>query len=870
RVIAGQQSKVDGVLRPEFYEMEEYEVTAEEFQEQAVQLLQERQQGSSLLDSIGSEKFSRAGATDATDIVSKLPGITISESKNPIVRGLNERYVGMQLNGADVPSPDPYRKSAPLDLFPANVIDRIVVNKSFTPDMPGNFTGGGVNIVTKSFPEKFFANVTAGASSNTQATGNDQFLTYDGGSTDWFGMDDGTRSIVDELSSPELTVPAPPFTTGLPTSPNYQRVIAEATRLQELTTAMGLTQFAPSRKAPPFNHSFGASVGDTQTLLGRPFGYFAGATYGRTFSFYESGISRRYVPGVAPGRFTARKDYSDTKASEDVNWSTVVNLAYKPSDLHEFNFNFLYNQNSEDLARLQQGTTTDDPGTQFSLNRLHFTERNLHTFQLRGGHEFPTLARARFDWLGAMSFTSQEEPDARFFNFANEGGNFVLGKASAPDPKNPTRYFRKLDEDNRNVKLDLTIPFKQWSDREGKIKFGFFRSISERQFIDREVFYQGNAPFDGDPNTYLTPEVLGYTATTNATNRRITYSWDRYIQTRDSDYTGLNDITAGYAMFELPLMERLQLLAGFRYETTSLGITSRSYLANSLTGRPDNSSSLEAGHILPAANLAYTIRTNMNLRLSYSQTIARPSFRELAGYRSYDPTLDELLDGNPNLKMSEIDNYDIRWEWFPRPGEVLAVSLFYKDLINAIERRYITIDGEIITFDNRATAQVYGIELEAQKNLGFISDHLSDFSIGANVALIQSEVPLTPTELNARDAALGTGETTRPLYDQSPYIINVDFNYDNPRLGTSATVVYNIFGPRITIAGLNTDDVYEQPISSLDFVLSQKIWDRLKMKFTAKNLFDPLIERSYGKEGELLYSSYRRGRTFGLSLSYDF
>jgi TonB-dependent receptor len=473
----------------------------------------------------------------------------------------------------------------------------------------------------------------------------------------------------------------------------------------------------------------------------------------------------------------------------------------------------------------------------------------------------------------------------RFFNYVENGGNFETGTGNVPDPKNPTRYFRNLDENNRNLKLDLTVPFRHWREQEGIFKTGVYDSQSKRTFIDREVFYQGNEPFNGDPNAYLNPATFGYTATTNNL-RNIIFDWRRYVQTRDSAYEGEFKVRAAYVMLDAPLItldrplslfgvpffEGLRLVGGVRNESTDLSIDSRSYLANSITGQSTNSSRLEQTDLLPAAGLIWSVRTNMNIRVSYSQTIARPSFRELAGYRSYDPVLDVLLDGNPALKMSAIENWDIRWEWFPRPGEFFSVSLFTKDLKDAIERRFVTTDGEIVSFANRETAKVYGIEFEARRSLDFIHRDLSLFSLGGNLSLIGSETPLTREEIVAKESVFGPGnfDKERTLYDQSPYILNLDLTYDNPRIGTTASLLYNTAGPRVSIASLNTEDIYEQPAPTLDILLAQKLGRSLGVRFTARNLLNPRIERTYGKSGDLLFSSYRRGLTFGLSLSYEF
>jgi outer membrane receptor protein involved in Fe transport len=256
--------------------------------------------------------------------------------------------------------------------------------------------------------------------------------------------------------------------------------------------------------------------------------------------------------------------------------------------------------------------------------------------------------------------------------------------------------------------------------------------------------------------------------------------------------------------------------------------------------------------------------------VNYSQTVARPSFRELAAYYAYDPIVDEFVEGNPLLKMSSIRNYDLRWEWFARPGEVYSASLFYKDLQNAIERGNQTTVGDVITYFNRQQATLYGVELEARKNLGFLGAPLAPFTLGGNLSLVQSEVQLTPEELAAKRGFFPDAPGSRPLYDQSPYVANVDLSYTHPRSGPSASLIFNLAGPRITLAKLNTQDVYEQPALALDFVLSQKIGRHSTLKFSIRNLLDPSFERTYGKNSGLLYSSQKKGWTLGLTWTYDF
>jgi TonB-dependent receptor len=839
------------------------------------QLLAERAKAATSVEAFGSEQISKSGVSDAGAILKNISGATVSEGKFAVIRGLSDRYVSTTLNGADLPSADPYRRSAPLDLFPAQVIDRVAVSKTFTPDQPGAYTGGGIDIVTKSFPEKPFMNFSVGGSYNTQTTGNDDYLTYPGGKRDWLGMDDGTRALPSSLSGQDLVVPAPVFTANS-TRPDYNQNVNNAETLNSQTHALGLAQFAPDQSGPPLNHNFALAFGETSHLLNRPFGVFASLNYRHDWAYYGDGIIGRYEPGPVSGEYVAKQTGTESKAVEVANWTSMVNLAYEIAEGHELGFNFLYNQFGEDLARTAQVTKPIQiPGAEFYLNRLQWTERNLSTYQLRGHHEFQDLGNLRFDWMGALSQTTQDEPDVRIFNYRVFGGPPDVGNADIPDPGNPTRYYRNLDENNSNFKLDLTQPFRQWAAEEAQGKIGYFNSSSERSFFDREFYYKGDAPWNGDPNDYLTADNLGYTARTNFTSsgniNYITYSpWKRYIETRRSYYNSDSSIQAGYAMLDVPLVDRLRLVGGLRIENTDMNVFSVSAFPNSITGKTTNNSTITQTDFLPAVGLIYSIQSNMLVRLNYSQTIARPSIRELAAYRSYDPILDELLEGNPLLRMTSAENYDARWEWYPRPGELFSFSLFYKSLENAIERRYVTIDGEIISFLNRPPSKLFGVELEVRKNLDFLDANLRNFSLGGNLSLIKSETPLTTEEWNAKQQYVPGASDTRPLYDQSPYIANVDLSYDNPDLGTRATLLFNVAGPRITIASLNTPDIYEQPAPTLDFVLSQRLARHWTVKFAARNLLNPEINRTYGEDSDLFYSSYKRGRTFGLSVGYDF
>ncbi len=867
RVLPGQTTTVNGNLRPEFYEMEEYEVTAEEFTEQTEKIQIERQKSSAMMEALGSDFLSRVGAANAAESISKVAGATIVEGKSAVVRGLNDRYITTTLNGASIPSADPYRQSASLDLFPSQVIDQVVVAKTFTPDQPGTYTGGGIDIITKSFPEKPFVSLVLGTSYNPQANLNDRFLTYDGGGLDWAGTDDGTRALPPGVAAQAPIHPPPP---GALPSPLVGNVASNNPArpgqytLDSVSRELGVAEFASHRETSPLNQSFSAAGGGSGRVFEGKWGYFAGVSYRHDYSFYEDGIARRYQQGTQ-----LKSDYRDARALSVVNWSGMVNLAYQPVENHELGFTFFYNQNGTDDTRIQDGGfENSDPSAVFRKFNLYFTERNLNTYQLKGEHRIPEAADLKFDWLVALTGTSQDEPGARFFNDYTRGAGYNTGNP-APSPSDPTRYYRTLEEDNQNAKLDWTLPLPSWTAKEGALRFGLFDSLSGRSFSDRGFYYPGGGSYQSDPNLFLDPATLGAHPTTNAQGR-VNFHWGKYVQVFDSLYDCTRDIPATYLMLEVPIVDRLRIVGGARCEATDLEVRSESYVQSSITGKFANSARINQTDWLPAVGLIYEVRSNMNVRLNYSQTVARPSFRELASYYAYDPLIDEYVQGNPQLAMSSIENYDLRWEWFRKSGEMLSVSLFYKELRDAIERGDLTTYGDVITYLNRGKAQLFGIELEARKSLGDWAGSLSPFSVGGNFSYVMSEVELTAEELFAVRSFLPGASSTRPLYDQSPYIINVDLTYSRPRSGTSVALVFNITGPRIALTKLNTEDVYEQAAPALDLVVSQKLGKHLTAKFAAKNLLDPEFERTYGKDSALIYSSYSKGRAFGLSFNYDF
>lgn len=840
RVLPGQTTVVNGNLRPEFYELEEFEVTAEEFTEQTEQILEERKEVSTLMDALGSEQISRLGAGDAAEALSKVTGASVAEGKFAVIRGLADRYTSTTLNGNEVPSADPDRKAAQLDLFPSQFIGRMDVSKTFSPDMPGGFAGGAINIVTRDFPDRFIFNFSAGTSYNTQSSLRDGFPVSDHGSTDWLALDDGGRAL------PGVAAQTNPRADGT------QRPLGPAVR-ESLADRL----FSPIAGDSGLNSSFSLTVGDRIKLFDRPLGLVGGMTYKNDYHFYDDGVVNKY--NNFDGQVYPRQD---VRSLIEYSWGSLVSLAYQLFDNHTLGFNFMYVQTAEDEARRlvgQDDTVSTVPGESYlDQSILHWTERNLGYYQLKGEHLFPEWNDVRFDWAGSLSATTQEEPDHSVFQFFAQPGDpddptdDFYNAQSPSQPDKPTRFFRDLEEGNLSWRGDLTFPLPSYTSKENAIKTGVATSRSNRDYRSRafELRFNSNSDFrsTGNPN--------------HLDGR---YEYHHFLG--NFEYTGEQSIDAAYLMADWAALERLKLVGGFRYEHTDITVDS----LNLTTGIPANAG-IQQSDLLPSLSATFFIRTNLLLRGAWSQTVIRPTYRELGRVEIYDIARLRTYLGNPDLSMSSSDNYDLRLEWYPRSGEIVSVGVFLKNIDSPIEQRSTQQDNSIVDFANFEEAEVRGIEFEARKNLGTLWNPLEEFTLGFNYAYIQSEVPLTAQEQSNRFQGYGGTDKTRPLYDQPQYVINGDLTWEHARSGTAVTLSGGVVGRRLIVVGLREPDEYQDPAPQLDVFVSQKIGKHWKAKFSAKNLLNPSIEesRDHPKFARQVLESNTRGTTFGLSVSCEF
>ena len=856
---AGDAGKLDLVLAPvdgTVVRLEQYSVSADVLRNSGTGLLVERQKAVAVSDAIGSDQMSRLGFSDAAQAMKAVTGASVVDGKYVYIRGLGDRYSSTSLNGAEVPSADPDRRAVQMDLFPAELIDAIVTSKTFTPDRPGNFSGGNVDIRTKSLPDGRTFAFSLGATYNSQTTG-EEILGYPA-TEDWLGRDDGSRQIPDALAA--QTIPARGAATD-----------AEIGRLSRLFSPV----MAPTRGKAKWNRKFSASYGDRIAFGSQTLGVIASVTNDHSYSSYRGGrIGRNELQGTGSNALSTTVSLDDEHGSEETTAGATGKISWQFSPEHEVSVNGLFNSTGEDVARLQSGLYIAGGGLDndqiYTTRTLKFTERELRSVQVTGRHLFPAWKGLLVEWSGSNGRNTQDEPDTRYFNTSSRivgGQTFYEWETSGL--VNPARYYRKLEETRKDYGIDLTLPFSAWGGREAKLKAGGSFAHIERGFRERQYIYRSlGRRFDGNAATFFLPANVG---NVNPTTGRFLND-TLFIQDTSAprnNYDAEMDVDGTYLMADVPLTAKFRVIAGARIETTDMRVTSQD------TTRRQGL--LDLRDTLPSLNLVYELGPKMNLRAAFGRTLARPNFREMAPYETFEFVGDFVYIGNPDLKRTLIDNYDLRWEWFTGPGRIVAVSAFLKNMKNPIEKAIYAPTGLIINqgeiqYQNPEKGRVYGAEFEFRQKLAGLWQPLKDFTFGLNLTMVESSVDVSPSEVRVARLYQPDAPDTRALAGQSNHLVNGDLSYSNPRTRTSASVYYNLFGKRLALVSPpGTPDIYEQPAAELDFILSQRFGERWKVGLSAKNLLNPSEEAIQTFRGvDYVRYERKRGRSFSVSVGYGF
>lgn len=868
------------------------------------QSLDNRLSNAAMMDAISREEISKTGAGDAAGALRLIAGASTQDGKSAVIRGLPDRYVSTQVNGALMPSSDEDKRAVELDFVPASAIQNLQVSKTFTPDQQGNASGGAVNILLRSVPEEpFFINWKLGSSYNTQVSGRDRFLTYDGGGVHAFGRSGGERNIQEE-------------------GKNWEGAVG-----------------AENGEAPD-NLKWSGSIGGSFDIGGGwRAGGFTNFYYDRSSSSFENGrdetrtvgqIGNLMTPQIVQGTvqqspfFTSLLSIDQSTQTVQFGGLTTVGVA---SDNHAFNLTNLFSRIAEDRVTVAEDTigkhyffpghdpnepsspgyTEGDSAPYTRQQTLAYVERSTDTLQLSGRHKwdlwgYGQLRAVEFDWTLARNSASRNTPDRREFGSywdPNTRSYYQLKPAAEFTLGNLQRTFIEIEEESEQLALNVKLPLEFWGGRKGYLKLGHFQDDVSRTF-KQETFSNFN-----DPNNAFAGEF-------NETRWSQTWLFEEHAITgaeTDVDYAGRQKVEAQYVMLDVPITDSLRAVGGVRWESTDISIQSdpeanatwvpsfgpdgqANYGIAAFPVAPGDPNfdqdlydlanpSRSQSDVLPSIGLIYDVFDGLTARGSYSKTLARQTFKELSPVFQQDYIGGPVFIGDPNLEISDVENLDFRLDYVPQQGTLLSVSYFKKVIDKPIE--YVEA-AQGFTFTkpvNYPRGKLTGWEAEIRQDIGELSKQWEPFgwfdglTLGGNSTWIDATVRRPDQEIGLFEQFQGVRpNTSRDMTDAPDYLFNVFGTYDVPATGTSFGVFYTLTGDKLLQGpGPSNNNfipaTYDKAFDNLTATFSQQLGRGVTLSFTASNLTDAnrqQVYRSVYLPGDVVRRDYRNGVSYSLSI----
>jgi len=797
----------------------------------------ERKQASVITDNVGSQEMKQNGDSDAAAAMSRVTGLSLVDNQYVFVRGLGERYSNTTLAGSVLPTTEPDKKVVPLDLFPTGLIDSVQVNKSYSPDRSAEFAGGLVQIVPMRQPSQPVMDFSYGFNHYSTSTGKNIPISPLG-SRDVWGYDNGARALPGAIPADKI-VRRGIFTPDVGYS---------ADEITAFGRSLG-NQWLPVNRSGRPGQNWSATGG---SRFGGRLGVVASVTHSYKEQYVEEDRGFFRVSGA--GELENTSPYHIQSGTQRAQLGVVGNVSYQFAPTQRINFENFYTHSGRDEGRFFQGVNLDN-AREYKNYRLQFVEEGLMANAVGGEHFFQGLSNSRLDWRFNSARATRDEPDLREALY--ERLSSLVGTSEAVNPftyadesQSGFRMFNVLDDDTKDVAVNWATSTAT-SGRPTQYKFGLNYVERTRDFQSRRFHFipittqkadTGNLLFDNrlDPEQLFTSANIGTAFRFNE-------------ETRPTDaYAGEQTTTSGYGMLDLTLAGRTRLIAGARVERFDQTVTTQDPFG--LFAREVQATNKNTD-FFPAVNFVQGVGANSNIRLSYSTTVNRPEFRELAEFEFTDVVGNRAVKGNAALKRALIQNVDARWETFSGGRGVLAASVFYKYFDKPIERVVIAAANPIATFQNSDNARNLGLELEAGRQFG---QHLF---LNANYTFVESKITLLPEQLGVQTSS------ERPLAGQSKNLFNVAGEFTVR--GFSTRLLVNYFGDRISDVGANeAPDIIEQGRGSIDLVFSQRLRG-LGIRLTFENLTDSDIHYTQTLNVEETQRLYRLGRTIALAFGYN-
>ncbi|MFM9986426.1 MAG: TonB-dependent receptor domain-containing protein [Flavobacteriales bacterium] len=816
----------------------------------------EMKNSDAVVSGTSAEQIRKSQDNNAAEAIKRVPGVTLIDNRFVMVRGLNERYNTVLLNNAIAPSSEADIRAFSFDIIPSSMIDRMLVYKSASPDLPGDFAGGAIKIYTKSLPEKDFMNISYYSSFRSGTTYKD-FSEQDKGKNSWLGYDDGTYALPDD-------------------APEDYATINDRNQAAQLSKSFNNTWLASEAIATPdmrFNFQLGRRGRMSRESLW-DYGSITSVNYSNTRATTSWTRLLKYPEEESTSPIF---DFREKQYNHTVRLGVMQNFALRKGTKHLFEFKNLYNHLGLAQFLYREGYL-DEVLSDVKDYTLSNQFRGVFSSQLNGKHELKE--RLNVDWTVGYSQSNRDEPDTRRyrqkrdFNAGDDVPYFTdVPYGTSSVVVSPNFLGRLFAETHENavmgaVNLDYTFKFEKMPEFSPKIKVGSYIEKKNKTYQVR------NIGFNTANSAVQTLSLEELFDESNFGNLQTGLIVGESTQP-DYHYEAYNNLFAYYASASIPVTKKFNIIGGARIENNVQHLESNSRTEIDANGdyapliidNPINT-------LLPSVNLNYNFSEKTLIRGGYSKTINRPEFREIANLAYFDFQRFVVVEGNPNLKTPRVDNYDLRFEHYPTPSEIISIGVFYKDFTDPIESILAVSQNPTQSYLNAQSAYSAGTELEVRKALGPMfekSDFMQSMSVVFNAALIQSKVTISDT--------LALQDSERPLFGQSPYIVNGGLYYSNDSTKLSVTLNYNVIGPRIFLVGnIDRADIYEMPRHQLDLTITKMVRNNIELRLGIQDILnqtqDYLQDFNTNKklertgDGDVKYATARYGAywTFGLAL----
>ncbi len=828
----GSETNLEVKLDPATLDIDEVKVVARRRDDTEISLLSSLKAEKLIVNGISSQQIRKSQDKDAAEVIRRVPGITITDGRFVIVRGLIERYNSIMLNGSTAPSFEADKRAFSFDAIPSGMINNILIYKSPAPELPADFAGAAINIETKDVADENSLVISYGGTFVPNTTFSKSFNSYSGGKYDWLGIDDESRSL------PE-GVPNPKEFSDLYTWENVESYVSKTKEITNISKLFS-NNWEVLSKSPFLDQSI-SITGQFRFLLGKAtIGNITSLNYGISSDQTESNRIEYMQYDSLNDKMIKDFDFHDNRSKQSSKLGLIHNwnILYGKNQKLEFR-NFI-NQMGTTSTNIRNGINYYNVET-LKLLDLKFVSRFVYSGQLAGEQNFNS-DRTKINWMLGYGFTGNDQPDNRRLTYVledSEGSDnyneYFLRMQNVPNSYLSGRLWLNMKENIYNLKFDLIQDISLLHGSQGlKLKTGLFYELKNREFDSRLIgivaMKNPTMDFFSPASEIFSEENFYFDETAPYTQHGLSYRDN--TRAKDS-YNAIDKLTAGYLSIEIPI-SNFDIYGGVRVENFNR-LISDFYEETSTPELYDIKR--DTTIFFPSANLTYTINEKNLLRASYGKTVNRPEFREMSNFDYQDFDMFVLIHGNDSLKNSYIQNFDFRYEFYPSNGEIISIGAFYKKFINPIEIFLIPAGtGYDYKPYNTEEANSIGLELDIRKQFvefekySGILHYLKDFTFIFNASLIKSEI--TTNQSFARDKH-------RIMQGQSPYIINAGLNYQNNEIGLSANISYNRVGERIAFVGTpNNPNTWEQSRNSLDFNIEKQIGERISFKAGVKDILN--------------------------------